>query len=86
MLRLGLLDERGQLDGSRFYHGGRFGAAALTPFVGGGLGVDIEDGGPLAVAFGADGQMGGDGAFSSASLLADEGDGLHSYRNSIIPV
>jgi hypothetical protein len=27
--------------------------------------------------------MGGDGAFSSASLLADEGDGLHSYKIKI---
>jgi len=77
VLRSGLLDQGRELRGRGFDHRGRSGAAALAPFVGGCLRVDIEEGDALAMALGADGQMRGKGAFSGTPLLADQGDGFH---------
>ena len=80
VLRLGLLDQGLELRGRGFDHRRRSGAAALAPFVGGRLRVDIEEGDALAMALGADGQMRGEGAFSGTTLLADQGDGFHGLN------
>lgn len=81
-LRLGLLDEGRELRGCGFDHWRRSGAAALIPFVGGRLRVDIEDSDALVMAFGTNGEVRGEGAFSGTTLLADQGDSFH-YRNLI---
>lgn len=80
VLRLGLLDQGRELRGRGFDHRGCSGAAALAPFVGGCLRVDIKEGDALAMALGADGQMRGEGAFSGTPLLADQGDGFHGLN------
>ena len=80
VLRLGLLDQGRELRGRGFDHRRRPGAAALAPFVGGRLRVDIEEGDALAMALGADGEMRGEGAFSGTTLLADQGDGFHGLN------
>ena len=80
MLRSGLLDQGRELRGRGFDHRGRSGAAALAPFVGGCLWVDIEEGDALAMALGANGEVRGEGAFSGTTLLADQGDGFHGLN------
>ena len=80
VLRLSLPDQGRKLRGRGFDHRGCSGAAALAPFVGGRLWVDIEEGDALAMALGADGQMRSKGAFSGTSLLADQGDGFHGLN------
>ena len=80
VLRLGLLDQGRELRGRDFDHRRRSGAAALAPFVGGCLRVDIEEGDALAMALGADGEVRGEGAFSGTPLLADQGDGFHGLN------
>ena len=80
VLRLGLLDQGRELRGRGFDHRRRFGAAALAPFVGGRLRVDVEEGDALMMALGADGEVRGEGAFSGTTLLADQGDGFHGLN------
>ena len=80
VLRLGLLDQGRELRGRDFDHRRRSGAAALAPFVGGRLRVDIEEGNALAMALGADGEVRGEGAFSGTPLLADQSDGFHGLN------
>jgi hypothetical protein len=80
VLRLGLLEQGRELRGRDFDHRRRSGAAALAPFVGGRLRVDIEEGNALAMALGADGEVRGEGAFSGTPLLADQGDGFHGLN------
>ena len=80
VLRSGLLDQGRELRGRGFDHRGRSGAAALAPFVGGCLWVDIEEGDALAMALGANGEVRGEGAFSGTTLLADQGDGFHGLN------
>ena len=58
-------------------HDGQLRFAAVRPVGGGSLRIEVDDGGVLSERGRSDGQVQGQGGFSGAAFLADDGDGFH---------
>jgi hypothetical protein len=66
-----LLHEIGQMCCASTYHRRAFGGAAVAPFGGGGLRVNVEQGNGFSVTRRTDGKMGGNRTFTRSAFLAE---------------